>query len=188
MQPTLQIKYREAVAPALKEQLQLANVHEVPRIEKVVLNSGFGRDGERKQAAEEVMADLTIITGQKPVPTVSKVSISNFKLRQGEVIGAKVTLRGRRMWEFLDRFINVAVPTIRDFRGVPYKSFDGRGNYTIGVNDHTIFPEIELDKVKRTVGFDITIVTSAKNDDHARELLTMMGMPFRKPASQAAAA
>lgn len=179
--------YREKVAPALKEKFQYANIHQIPRIEKIVLNSSFGREDDRKAALEATMEDLGKITGQRPIPTASKVAISNFKLRTGDVIGAKVTLRGRKMWEFLDRFINVAAPTIRDFRGLSPKSFDGRGNYTCGINDHTIFPEIELDKVKRQVGFDFTIVTSAETNEEAKELLTLMGMPFRKPNESSAA-
>ncbi len=182
MDPTMLTKYKEAVTPALKEKFQYGNVHQIPRIEKVVLNSSFGRADDRKSAAEIVMEDIGIITGQRPVPTVSKKAISNFKLREGDTIGARVTLRGRNMWEFLDRFINVAIPTIRDFRGVSFKSFDGNGNYTIGIADHSIFPEIEIDKVRRTVGFDITIVTSAMTDDEARELLALLGMPFKKPS------
>lgn len=184
MDPTMLTKYKEAVTPALKEKFQYGNVHQIPRIEKVVLNSSFGRADDRKSAAEIVMEDIGIITGQRPVPTVSKKAISNFKLREGDTIGARVTLRGRNMWEFLDRFINVAIPTIRDFRGVSFKSFDGNGNYTIGIADHSIFPEIEIDKVRRAVGFDITIVTSARTDDEARELLALLGMPFKKPATK----
>lgn len=184
MDPTMLTKYKETVAPGLKEKYQYANVHQIPRIEKVVLNSCFGNTDDRKSATEVVLEDIGIITGQRPVPTVAKKAISNFKLREGDTIGARVTLRNRNMWEFLDRFINVAIPTIRDFRGVSFKSFDGRGNYTIGINDHSIFPEIELDKVRRTIGFDITIVTSAQTDDEARELLSLLGMPFRKPASR----
>jgi large subunit ribosomal protein L5 len=180
MEPTMLIKYKESVAPALKSKFQYGNVHEIPRILKVVLNSSFGKADDRKAASEIVMDDLATITGQRPVQTLSKKAISNFKLRADEVIGARVTLRGRNLWEFLDRFINVAIPTIRDFRGVSYKSFDGRGNYTIGIADHSIFPEIELDKVRRTIGFDVTIVTSAKTDAEARELLTLLGVPFRK--------
>jgi large subunit ribosomal protein L5 len=179
-QPAMLIKYKEHVAPALKSKFQYGNIHQIPRIQKVVLNSSFGKAEDRKSAAEIVSEDLATITGQKPILTVSKKAISNFKLRAAENIGARVTLRGRNMWEFLDRFINVAIPTIRDFRGVSYKSFDGRGNYTIGIGDHSIFPEIELDKVRRTVGFDITVVTSANTDQEARELLTLLGMPFRK--------
>ncbi len=185
MDPTMLTKYKETVAPGLKEKFQYANVHQIPRIQKVVLNSCFGNADDRKSATEIVLEDIAIITGQRPVPTVAKKAISNFKLRAGDTIGARVTLRGRNMWEFLDRFINVAIPTIRDFRGVSYKSFDGRGNYTIGINDHSIFPEIELDKVRRTIGFDITIVTSANTNDEARELLALLGMPFRKPAGRA---
>lgn len=183
MQPNLLNKYNEEVVPKLKEALGTTNVHQVPRLEKVVLNSGFGNVDDRKQAAEDVVNDMTIITGQHPVLTKAKNSISNFKLRAGDVIGARVTLRGRIMWEFLDRLLNVAMPTIRDFRGVPTKSFDGNGNYTLGVNDQTIFPEIELDKIKRAVGFDITIVTTANTDEGARVLLSELGMPFRKPGS-----
>jgi len=187
MEPTLLTKYKSEIAGALREKLSLENVHEIPRIEKVTLNSGFGNLDDRKQAAEDVIREFGVITGQLAVPTRAKNAISNFKLRAGDVIGARLTLRGPRMWEFLDRFINVAIPTIRDFRGVSAKSFDGRGNYTIGISDHTIFPEVELDKVTRTIGFDITIVTSANDNDSARELLAALGMPFRKPASANAA-
>lgn len=182
MQPNLLVKYNDEVAPALREALACSNVNQVPRVEKVVINSGFGKVEDRKQAAEDVVNDMQIITGQRPVLTKAKNSISNFKLRAGDIIGARVTLRGQIMWEFLDRLINAAIPTIRDFRGVPAKSFDGNGNYTLGVNDQTIFPEIELDKVKRPVGFDITIVTTATTDEGARKLLAGLGMPFRKPA------
>ncbi len=177
-------KYKETVAPALKEKFQHQNVHQIPRILKVVLNSSFGKADDRKSATEITMEDMAIITGQRPVPTVAKKAISNFKLREGDTIGARVTLRGRLMWEFLDRFINVAIPTIRDFRGVSFKSFDGNGNYTLGISDHSIFPEIELDKVRRTIGFDVTIVTSTSSDEEAREMLTLLGMPFRKPAGK----
>jgi len=183
MQPNLLKKYTEEVVPKLKETLGTTNVHQVPRVEKVVLNSGFGNVDDRKQAAEDVVNDMTIITGQHPVLTKAKSSISNFKLRAGDIIGARVTLRGQIMWEFLDRLLNVAMPTIRDFRGVPTKSFDGNGNYTLGINDQTIFPEIELDKIKRAVGFDITIVTTSKTDEGAKELLGGLGMPFRKAGS-----
>lgn len=184
-QPALRASYKEKAVPALQEKFSYGNVHQIPTITKVVLNSGFGKEDDRKAAAENVIEDLGKITGQRPVPTQSKIAISNFKLRIGDVIGARVTLRGRRMWEFLDRFINVAAPTIRDFRGLSVKSFDGRGNYTIGVGDHTIFPEVELDKVNRTIGFDMTIVTTAETDDEARELLALLGMPFRKPQAAA---
>lgn len=186
MEPALKTIYKEKVVPALKEKFQYANPLQVPSLQKVVLNCGFGREDDRKAALENVIEDFGKITGQRAVPTRAKNSISNFKLREGDIIGARVTLRGSRMWEFLDRFINVAAPTIRDFRGLSPKSFDGRGNYTTGINDHTIFPEVELDKVTRTIGFDFTIVTTALNDDEARELLALLGMPFRKPQGAAA--
>ncbi|MDF2376887.1 MAG: 50S ribosomal protein L5 [Verrucomicrobiales bacterium] len=185
MEPALKSIYKDKVVTGLKEKFDYANFHQIPGIEKVVLNCGFGREEDRKAAAENVIEDLGKITGQRAVPTKSKIAISNFKLRIGDTVGARVTLRGARMWEFLDRFINVASPTIRDFRGLSVKSFDGRGNYTVGVTDHTIFPEIELDKVNRTIGFDMTIVTTAKTDDEARELLTLLGIPFRKPNAAA---
>ncbi|MEM9017027.1 MAG: 50S ribosomal protein L5, partial [Verrucomicrobiota bacterium] len=153
MEPALKTIYKEKVSGELKEKFGYPNVHQIPGIEKVVLNCGFGKEDDRKSAAENIIEDLGKITGQRAVPTRAKNAISNFKLRIGDVIGARVTLRGPRMWEFLDRFINVAAPTIRDFRGLSPKSFDGRGNYTVGINDHTIFPEIELDKVTRTIGF-----------------------------------
>jgi large subunit ribosomal protein L5 len=180
MEPNLKTHYREVVVPALREKFGYTNVMRVPRIEKVVLNSGIGKAEDRKAAAEEVARELGVITGQRPVFTRSKNAISNFKLRANEVIGVKVTLRGDRMYEFLERLLRVAIPTIRDFRGVSPRSFDGRGNYTLGIQDQTIFPEIELDKVKRTTGFDLSVVTTAPNDDEARELLRLMGMPFRK--------
>lgn len=187
MEPAMLTKYKEQVAPALREKFQHGNVHQIPRVTKVVLNCCFGKADDRKTAAEIVIEDLGIITGQRPVTTTAKKAISNFKLRAGDVIGARVTLRGRQMWEFLDRFINVAIPTIRDFRGVSAKSFDGNGNYTLGIADHSIFPEIELDKVRRTLGFDVTIVTTTSSDEEARELLALLGMPFRKPAAPQAA-
>lgn len=185
MEPALKTLYKQKAVPALKEKFSYGNVHCIPTIEKVVLNVGFGKAEDRKAAAEAVIEDLGKITGQRAVATKARQAISNFKLRAGDTIGARVTLRGARMWEFLDRFINVAAPTIRDFRGLPSKSFDGSGNYTCGIADHTIFPEIELDKVTRTIGFDFTIVTTAKTDDEARELLALLGMPFRKAGSAA---
>ncbi|MEM9282561.1 MAG: 50S ribosomal protein L5 [Verrucomicrobiota bacterium] len=180
MEPALKTIYKDKVVTGLKEKYGYGNVHQIPTVEKVVLNCGFGKADDRKSATESVIEDLGKITGQRAVPTRAKNAISNFKLRAGDVVGARVTLRGSRMWEFLDRFINVASPTIRDFRGLSAKSFDGRGNYTVGINDHTIFPEIELDKVTRQIGFDMTIVTTAETDDEARELLTLLGIPFRK--------
>lgn len=185
MEPALKTVYKQKVVPGLKEKFGYANVHCIPAIQKVVLNVGFGKAEDRKAAAEAVIEDLGKITGQRAVATKARSAISNFRLRVGDTIGARVTLRGARMWEFLDRFINVAAPTIRDFRGLPTKSFDGRGNYTCGISDHTIFPEIELDKVSRTIGFDLTIVTTAGSDQEARELLTLLGIPFRKPGGAA---
>ncbi|MEZ5300640.1 MAG: 50S ribosomal protein L5 [Verrucomicrobiales bacterium] len=171
--------YKERIVPALKEKLGYENIHQVPRIEKVTVNCCVGREGDRKQAVEDALEEIARITGQKPVATLSKLAVSNFKLRKGEAIGAKVTLRGKAMYEFLLRLIRIAIPSIRDFRGVSPKAFDGRGNYTLGITDQTIFPEVDLDKVKRQLGFDITIVTSANNNNDALELLKMMGMPFR---------
>jgi len=181
MQPELLTHYKDVVAPALREKLSCANVHEVPRIEKVVIQSSVGSQTDRKQALQDVTEEIAKITGQKPISILSKRSVSNFKLRAGEPIAAKVTLRGNQMYEFLQRFLKTAVPRIRDFRGVSPKSFDGRGNYSMGISDQTIFPEIELDKVKRNIGFDVTIITSARDNDSAHALLAEMGMPFRKP-------
>ncbi len=187
MKPELQTFYENTVLPALREELGCKNIHEVPRIEKVVINCCVGSAADRSQAVEDAVNELTTITGQKPVVTVAKKSVSNFKLREGQEIGCKVTLRRLYMWEFLSRLINTAIPRIRDFRGISPKAFDGNGNYTLGITDQTIFPEIELDKVKRNLGFDITIVTTADNNEAAYALLDKMGMPFRKPAKAAAA-
>jgi large subunit ribosomal protein L5 len=160
-------------------------------VEKVVVNCSFGKASDRKQAVEDATNDLRAITGQKPVVTKSRKAISNFKLREGEALGVKVTLRGRIMCEFLERLIKMALPVVRDFRGVSPRAFDGNGNYTLGITDQSIFPEIEIDKVKRTLGYDICIVTSADTDDQGRELLRALGMPFRdqktKSTEQAAA-
>lgn len=188
MTPALLTEYKQRVMPALQEKFGYANVHQVPKIEKVVVNTCVGKESDRKQAVEDAVEEIGRITGQKAVATKSKKAISNFKLRAGENIGARVTLRGPRMYEFLERLIKTAIPRIRDFRGVNPRAFDGRGNYCLGVTDQTIFPEIEIDKVKRNIGFDVIIVTSATNDHEARELLTEMGMPFRKPAKSAATA
>ncbi len=184
MEPLLQKLYKDTVRDSLKSQLALENVHQVPKLEKIVLNCSVGSQGERKQAIEDAVNEVTLITGQKPVITLSKKAIANFKLREGEAVGVKVTLRGRRMYDFMMRLVKTAIPRIRDFRGVAPKAFDGRGNYTLGINDQSIFPEIELDKVKRTLGFDITFVTSTNSDDHARELLRALGMPFRGKTPQ----
>jgi large subunit ribosomal protein L5 len=179
MEPTLRQTYQDAV-PALMSSLKLTNIHQVPRLEKIVVNCSVGSQQDRKVAVEDATNDLALITGQKPVTSLSKKAISNFKLRQGEPLGVKVTLRGRRMYDFMLRLVKTAVPRIRDFRGVPPRAFDGRGNYTLGITDQSIFPEIELDKVKRTLGYDITFVTSTNNDDHARAMLKALGMPFRE--------
>lgn len=180
MVPALKKHYQEHAVPALREKLGFKNVHQIPRIEKVVINCSVGKEADRKVAVEDAASDIAKITGQKPVITRAKLAISNFKLRAGEPVGVKVTLRGRNMYEFLERLIKLAIPVIRDFRGVATRAFDGRGNYTLGIKDHTIFPEIELDKIKRNLGFDICIVTTARTDDEARELLRALGMPFRR--------
>jgi large subunit ribosomal protein L5 len=170
-------KYTKEVREALKEKLQKKNVHEVPRMEKIVINMGVSAALE-KAAVDDAAKDLATITGQKPVITKARKSIANFKLRQGQAIGCCVTLRRDMMYEFFDRLVATALPRIRDFRGVSRRSFDGRGNYSLGLSDQTIFPEIELDKIKRQQGMDITIVTNARTNADALELLKMMGMPF----------
>lgn len=177
--PRLKKKYREEVIPALMEQFQYGNVMEVPRIEKVCLNQGVGDATQDKKLVDTAVAELSMIAGQKSVSTKAKKSVSNFKLREGMPIGARVTLRQDRMWEFLDRLMAVALPRVRDFRGVNDKSFDGRGNYSMGVQEHIIFPEIDLDKVNKITGMDITVVTTAKTDAEALALLKALGMPFK---------
>jgi large subunit ribosomal protein L5 len=172
--------YREEIAPELFEELNLENVMQVPKIEKIVLNIGVGEALDDPKALDAAVRDLTTITGQRPVVTKAKKSIANFKLREGRVIGTKVTLRGDRMWAFLDRLVNVALPRVRDFRGISPDSFDGRGNYTLGLKEQLIFPEINYDDVDKVRGMEITIVTTAENDDQARALLTKVGMPFKK--------
>jgi len=178
MIPDLLNFYRTTVVPALLKECGYTNVHQVLRIEKVVVNSCVGGHADGKQAVEDVKSELSVITGQKAAETRSKKSIANFKLRKGQLVGARVTLRGARMFEFLDRLIRMSLPRIRDFRGVSPKAFDGNGNYTFGITDQSIFPEIELDKVKRSIGFDITVVTSAGSDDEAKALLSHLGVPF----------
>lgn len=178
--PELQRLYREKVAPALMERRKYSNIHQVPRVSKVVLNCSVGSAADVKAAMEDANHDVRLITGQQPVRTKSKKSISTFKIREDQEIGLKVTMRGRTMYEFLGRLIRLALPAIRDFRGVSGRGFDGCGNYTLGVKDHTIFPEIELDKVKRALGFDITIVTTAKTNEEAKDMLESLGMPFAK--------
>ncbi|RME06342.1 MAG: 50S ribosomal protein L5 [Anaerolineae bacterium] len=176
---SLKERYQEIV-PALQKALNLENVMQVPRIQKVVVNIGVGEALDNAKALEGAVNDLTIITGQKPVVTRARKSIAGFKLREGQPIGVKVTLRGERMWAFLDRLMNVALPRVRDFRGVSPNSFDGRGNYTLGLREQLVFPEIDYDKIDKVRGMEVTIVTTAKTDEEGRELLRMLGMPFRK--------
>ena len=176
----MQEKYNNDVVPALRKAFDFKNIMQVPRIQKVVVNIGAGEALDNPKALEAAVNDLTIITGQKPVMTKARKSIANFKLREGRLIGTKVTLRGDRMWSFLDRLMNTALPRVRDFRGVSGNAFDGRGNYTLGLRDQLIFPEIEYDKIDKLRGMEVTIVTTAKNDDQARILLQLLGMPFSK--------
>jgi large subunit ribosomal protein L5 len=183
MEPALQKLYKDMI-PELQKQLGVTNVHQIPRLEKIVINCSIGSQSDRKVAIEDAVNDLSLISGQKPVVAMSKTAIANFKLRAGEPVGCKVTLRGRRMYDFMLRLVRTAIPRIRDFRGVPPRAFDGRGNYTLGITDQSIFPEVELDKVKRTLGYDITFVTTTNNDDHARVMLKALGMPFRERVVQ----
>lgn len=173
-------RYLKEISPALMKALGLTNVMEIPRIKKVVINIGLGEAMDNPKALDAAVIDLTAIAGQKPVITKARKSIANFKLREGRAIGTAVTLRGERMWSFLDRLMNIVLPRVRDFRGVSAESFDGRGNYTLGLREQIIFPEIEYDKVDKVRGLEITIVTSAQTDDQAAALLAMLGMPFRK--------
>jgi large subunit ribosomal protein L5 len=173
-------RYQTELVPALQDSLELTNVMQVPQIKKVVVNIGMGEALDNPKALDAAVSDLTQITGQKPVVTKARVSIANFKLREGRAIGVKVTLRGERMWSFLDRLLNIVLPRVRDFRGVSRDAFDGRGNYTLGLREQLIFPEIEYDKIDKIRGMEITIVTSAKSDEQAARLLEMLGMPFRK--------
>ena len=173
-------RYTKEIAPTLFKSFGFKNVMQVPRIEKVVVNIGLGEALDNPKALEAATSDLMQITGQKPVQTKARRSIANFKLREGRLIGTKVTLRGDRMWAFLDRLLNVALPRVRDFRGVSANAFDGRGNYTLGIRDQLVFPEIEYDKIDKLRGMEVTIVTSAKSDEHARALLQLLGMPFGK--------
>ena len=173
-------QYKNEFAPALQKELGLKNVMQIPKITKVVVNIGVGEALDNPKALDAAVNDLTIITGQKPVVIAAKKAISNFKLREGRQIGVKVTLRGEKMWAFLDRLINVALPRVRDFRGISADSFDGRGNYTLGLTEQLIFPEIQYDKIDKVRGMEISIVTTAETDDHARQLLSKFGMPFRK--------
>ena len=176
--PTLRTKYQKEILPKLMEQFKYKSIMQVPKITKVAINQGLGEGTQDKKLIDIAVKVMSTIAGQKVVPTMARLSISNFKLREGQVIGARVTLRGDRMYEFLERLINVSLPRVRDFRGVNDKSFDGRGNYTLGVKEQIIFPEISLEKVKNISGMNITIVTSAGNDEEGYELLKSFGMPF----------
>jgi large subunit ribosomal protein L5 len=178
--PRLKTKYNDEIRDQLQEALGLGNVMQVPRLEKIVVNMGVGGAVGQASLLENAVKDLTLITGQKPLITRARKSIANFKLREGNAIGAKVTLRGDRMWEFLDRLIALAIPRIRDFRGLPANSFDGRGNYTFGVTEQLIFPEIDYDRIDTTRGMDISIVTTARTDDEGRALLRAFGFPFTR--------
>jgi len=186
-EPELLVEYKTRVVPALKSKHGYKNAHQVPKIEKVVVNTCIASQSDVKESLEIAREELALITGQRPITTLAKKSISNFKLRKDQPIGAKVTLRGRIMYEFLQRLIKMSLPRIRDFRGVSAKAFDGTGNYTLGVSDQSIFPEVELDKIKKNIGFDITIVTSAKNNQEAKSLLAELGMPFSDRAKKPAA-
>ncbi|MGH9027347.1 MAG: 50S ribosomal protein L5 [Acidimicrobiia bacterium] len=178
--PRLKVRYRGEIRPRLQQELGLRNVMEVPRMDRIVVNCGVGLATQQASLLDGAVADLTVITGQKPLVTKAKKSIAGFKLRAGNPIGAKVTLRGDRMWEFYDRLVSIAIPRIRDFRGMKPDSFDGRGNYTFGVTEQLIFPEIDYDKIDAVRGMDITIVTTAPTDDQGRALLSALGFPFQR--------
>ncbi len=182
--PRLKQRYESEVRPQLQRELGLRNVMEVPRLEKIVLNCGVGLATQQQSLLDGAVTDLTVITGQKPLVTRAKKSIAGFKLRAGNPIGAKVTLRGARMWEFYDRLVSLAIPRIRDFRGMEPNSFDGRGNYTFGVTEQLIFPEIDYDSIDTVRGMDITIVTTANSDGEGRALLTALGFPFRRESER----
>jgi large subunit ribosomal protein L5 len=179
-QPRLKVKYRDEVAPKLKDELGLANVMQVPTLEKIVLNMGLGEAINDKKAIDEAIEELGLIAGQKPKINRARKSIANFKLREGVPIGVSVTLRGAKMWEFFDRLLAVAIPRVRDFRGLNPRAFDGHGNYSVGASEQLIFPEIDFDMVSTTRGMNITIVTTADNDEHGKALLEAFGFPFRR--------
>jgi len=179
IQPRLKQKYRAEIVPALREEFGFANIMQVPGLVKVVVNTGVGEAARDSKVIEGAVADLTLITGQKPMVTKARKSIAQFKLREGQAIGAHVTLRGDRAWEFLDRLVSLALPRIRDFRGLSPKQFDGHGNYTFGLTEQSVFHEIDQDKIDRVRGFDITVVTTAKTDDEGRALLKALGFPFK---------
>lgn len=188
MKPSMQTYYQEKVVPALTKELGVSNPHQVPRLEKIVVTTHCGRATDRKQAVEDSVEEISKITGQKPSVSYARKSVANFKVRAGEAVGARVTLRGATMWEFLDRFIHITAPNIRDFRGISLKSFDGQGNYAVGIADQSIFPEVELDQIKRQIGFDLIFVTSATTDDAGRALFRALGMPFRENKKETAEA
>jgi large subunit ribosomal protein L5 len=181
--PTLKKLYTEQVAPELVKSRGYKNKHQVPKLVKISINTGIDADADKNQIAD-IQRDIAAIAGQKPILNRSRKAIANFKLKQGQVVGCSVTLRGNAMWEFLYRLLSVALPTIRDFRGVPTK-FDGQGNYNLGVTDHSIFPEITVENIKKHIGLDLTIVTTAQTDDEGRELLKLLGMPFRRTEAAA---
>lgn len=178
--PRLKDRYQEEIVPALKEEFGYRNVMEVPRLEKMVVNVGLGEALQNAKAMDSAVQDISAITGQRPVITRARKSIATFKLREGNPIGVKVTLRGNRMYDFLDRLMNVALPRLRDFRGVSPDAFDGRGNYTMGLQEQLVFPEIDYDSIDKVRGMEITIVTTAQSDEEARRLLQLLGMPFRR--------
>lgn len=176
----LKERYQEEIVPALMKSLNLSNPMQVPRIHKIVVNVGVGEALDNAKALDATVADISQVTGQKPIVTKARKSIANFKLREGRQIGVKVTLRGDRMWSFLDRLMNVALPRVRDFRGISSNAFDGRGNYTLGLREQLVFPEIDYDKIDKLRGMEISIVTTGRNDEEGRQLLQMLGMPFKK--------
>jgi large subunit ribosomal protein L5 len=176
----LKEKYNSELAPKIQEDLGIKNPMQVPRLEKIVLNMGVGKATQNQRVIEEAVNTLTAITGQKAIATRAKTAISNFKLREDIAIGAKVTLHGSRMWEFMERFINITLPRVRDFNGIPKRGFDGRGNYTMGLKEQSVFMEIDYDKINHTLGMDISFVTSATTDEQGRALLTALGLPYRK--------
>jgi large subunit ribosomal protein L5 len=180
MRPRLYERYREEVVTRLSEEFGYRNIHQVPRIEKVVVNMGVGAATQNPKLVEKATEELASITGQKPIVRKARKSIANFKLRQGQAIGAMVTLRGERMWEFLDRLLTVALPRVRDFKGVSPKAFDGRGNYTLGIREQIIFPEVDYDSVEKISGLNVTVCTTARSDAEGKALLGHLGMPFRQ--------
>ncbi len=178
--PRLKVRYQEEIAPALMKKFSYKSVMQIPKLDKITLNVGCGEARDNAKVLDSVVADLRTITGQQPIITKARKSVANFKVREGMNIGAKVTLRGERMWEFLDRFFNIALPRVRDFRGINPNGFDGRGNYAMGIKEQLIFPEIQYDKIDKIRGMDIVFTTTAHTDEEAKELLTLLGAPFAK--------